>query len=255
MENQFSASKKTRENWHVSVPVKILTHKELSEPAKILLIYLHSNSADWVFYSDVLQKELGMGREKFNAAVKNLETLGFVKRTQKRLESGKFSTYLYEFSYEPEFKICLPETGFPSTVRTAAVKPAPKDKKEESKDKKSSSSGPPDLPPTKEEEEEISRRLKERPSDAPKIVVVKKWREQVLKDIRNQNQQKVASLGMAQRHMAQAAKFDMSVSKKYAGSRVFACKDGVEFIEGSFYKKVMYDINSEEWSSETGFED
>ncbi len=56
-----------------------------------------------------------------------------------------------------------------------------------------------------------------------------------------------------QDHNNQAKKYDMTISLKHPGAKIWVCRDGVEFVDGSFYKKVLYDISHEEWKSETGF--
>lgn len=106
-------------------------------------------------------------------------------------------------------------------------------------------------PPTKEEEEEIDKRLRERPKTAPRIVSKKKWRSEVLKDIRIDCKAKEVDSERFQRHKAEAESKDYQnwdYAKQY---KVNACKEYVEFTCGSHSVMVRYDVSDDEWKRKT----
>ena len=72
--------------------------KNLSLDARGLMSILISYPNDWQFYNENISKIANVGIDKLNRLYKQLEIYGYLKRTKKRDNKGKFRGF--------EFKIC-----------------------------------------------------------------------------------------------------------------------------------------------------
>jgi len=246
----------SKENPYVILNRKSLWDNSASMEAMCLWARMLSRPDDWKTHVNELCKACNVGRDKMRRIVNELIEAGYCYRWKPRHPDGTFLMDHYEFfetkAETEEFKKCLPQTGLPALDEPAlANQPLLNTKEEPSKNLNPPppSSGP--MPPTKEEEEEISKRLRERPKDSDPIKNMKKWRECVLGDIRQGQETAQKSTITTEEHRKQAQGRDM---QKWQGNTVFACKDRVEFICGSYYKAVRYDVSDDEWKRETGWE-
>ena len=67
-----------------------LTDSRLSLKAKGLLAYFLSKPDDWSFYTNEIFKNCKDGKDSISTAIKELISCGYVKRSRKRDEKGKF---------------------------------------------------------------------------------------------------------------------------------------------------------------------
>lgn len=89
---------------NTAVPNSIVFDPNLKDVGKLLLIALHMLPDSWVVYQSKLAEMLQWGREKMSAAIESLVEMGYVRRSQNRAEKGRFSSYSFEFYWEPIFK-------------------------------------------------------------------------------------------------------------------------------------------------------
>lgn len=108
--------------------------KGMSLKAKGLLSLMLSLPDDWDYSVAGLVTLSKDGKDSVNAALKELEKFGYLKRTQAIDESGKFSGYNYEIFENPTTD--SPFAGNPSTAKPKAENP-PQLNKKESNTKKS----------------------------------------------------------------------------------------------------------------------
>lgn len=81
----------------VMTPVSVVKDTSISSNALRLYIYMLSLPDGWVFYSNVIKKNTGLGRDSYRAAMNQLIEKSLIKRHQKKSSgSGKFENYDYE---------------------------------------------------------------------------------------------------------------------------------------------------------------
>lgn len=96
----------------------ILDDKRLTFKARGLLAYMLSKPDDWRFYTTELVKHSQKdGRDSIDSALKEMEKIGYLKRTQKRSSNGRFGEQDWLLLDTPAFspETGLPETGLPET--------------------------------------------------------------------------------------------------------------------------------------------
>lgn len=98
--------------------------------------------------------------------------------------------------------------------------------------------------PTFEEEEEICRRLKRRPKSAPPIVSMKKWRMEVIKDIRADAVKIDESDMLYKKHERQAKELD---GQRLGDWMAFCCNGWIEFTSGSQCNRIEFEISDVSW--------
>lgn len=99
----------------------ILDDKRLTFKARGLLAYMLSKPDDWRFYTTELAKHSQKdGRDSIDSALKEMEKIGYLKRTQKRSSNGRFGEQDWLLLDTPAFS---PQTGFPETVFPETVFP------------------------------------------------------------------------------------------------------------------------------------
>lgn len=93
-----------------------LKDKRLTLKAKGLLAYMLSLPDDWVFYETELKEHSKDGRDSIRSALKELEKSGYLVRSQKREDTGKFGQKEWSVSDEPS-------TENPTTVNLTTDNP------------------------------------------------------------------------------------------------------------------------------------
>jgi len=100
-----------------------LKDKQLSLKAKGLLAYMLSLPDDWTFYETELIEHCTDGRDSVRSGLKELESKGYLVRTQPRVKEGKFGKKDWKISDEPDLSAFSPQTGFPSTDKPQSGNP------------------------------------------------------------------------------------------------------------------------------------
>lgn len=86
------------------VPNHILDNKELSFRAKGLYAYLRSKPENWEFRVQNIIKASREGRDAVQAAIKELEDIGYIQRIANRsAKTGQFNG-MFWYVYEKPFK-------------------------------------------------------------------------------------------------------------------------------------------------------
>lgn len=86
-----------------------LYDENLSLEAKALLTIINSFHNDWKFYNSFIAKKCGISLDKLNKLYKMLEVGGYLKRSKKRDEKGKFSGFDFEICDEGGLKSSVTE--------------------------------------------------------------------------------------------------------------------------------------------------
>lgn len=81
---------------------------------------------------------------------------------------------------------------------------------------------------------------------------IKHWLPKVRDRYNTIVEKKTVSDGIVYKRKMLAESWD---GKKFMGYRVTACKEQVEFTEGSYYKSVRYDAPQEDWEEKTGWKE
>jgi hypothetical protein len=121
-EIHFEPEDQSYEDGYTVVTNNIIVDKDLTDSAKILLIYLMSNSPTWKVYGRFTAKLLGWGKEKLSSAIRCLYTLGYITRIQNR-EKGKWTHYTYRYSNKPKFKNPAWQSQFKSSGQKPEMLP------------------------------------------------------------------------------------------------------------------------------------
>ena len=104
---------KDKNNPYVMMNKYGLYDTELSWKAKGLLAHLLSRPDDWQVYEIEIQKHARDGRQSTRSAIKELIEKGYIDRTQKRDDKGKFIGYEYDV-YEIPAEVRKPDNGEPN---------------------------------------------------------------------------------------------------------------------------------------------
>ena len=117
----------------VQVDKEMLENRDLSWEAKGVLAFMLGRPNDWRFYQNELRKHGAAGRDKFQRILKELELFGYLRRTRRQDEHGKWrwEWEVYESpSLNPncacDASPCTenPATVFPLTVHPSTVHPS-----------------------------------------------------------------------------------------------------------------------------------
>lgn len=84
--------------------------------AKGLMCLLCSFPNEWTFYNSFIAKKCGISADKLNKLYKNLENEGYIKRSKKRDNKGKFAGFEFEICDEGSLKTAINEKT--TTVKT-----------------------------------------------------------------------------------------------------------------------------------------
>ena len=244
----------------VVLSLRPLEDETLSFKAKGLWAYCMSRPKDWQFHVSQLAKVSKDGIDGIYSALKELIDAGYCRKAQKN-ENGRFGKFDYEISYQAEFKKSLPHRDFPHAEVPQPVNPVlpsidsvPSIEKEppptpKTKDPKTKEDWRRFFSNWKEEEFEfVWKELEKAPKGS--IKSMNSWFNRVRLRFAQIVESKAASdkIQNSRKYLAKSWE-----GKKWRGDRVTACKDWVEFTDGSYYKAVRYDVPSEEWIKETGW--
>lgn len=86
------------------IPNKLPKDKRVSVLARLLLVYLLSNSETWVVLTGVAADEIGVNEKTLTGAIRELYNVGYIRRDRVRNPKGHFSHWDYEVHYEPVFE-------------------------------------------------------------------------------------------------------------------------------------------------------
>lgn len=117
-----------KNNPYVIINKNILSDNRLSWKAKGIWLYAFSRPDDWQFYeADIINQSID-GKESVRNGLKELQSCGYLHKTQARNEKNQFSNaewYFFETSKsEEEIKKMFPKTENPSTgTQTAENQP------------------------------------------------------------------------------------------------------------------------------------
>jgi hypothetical protein len=117
------------------VPNAVFEDQRLSVEAKGLLGYLLSRPPNWRVRHSHLRKTLGLGRQKFQRAIKELIVAGYASRDdeQPRNDDNQFSCYNYVIRDVPsDVSVAVPLSGLPQQG-SRSRKPADDNKKDSNK--------------------------------------------------------------------------------------------------------------------------
>jgi hypothetical protein len=268
-----------RENPYVTLNKQPLFDDRLSLKAKGLWAQCLARPDNWRFYVQEMVKNCKEGRRAIYSAIDELIKYNYAIRLEhyQKSENGKFSAggveYVF-FEFCPtdvekeelteEFKKSFRQCGF-GNARNGDRRNVQLPNKEPNQSLKTTKKEPPPTPPTEDpktkedwrrffsnwKEEEFEFVWKEF-EKAPKgsIKSMNSWFNRVRLRFTQIVESKAASdkIQNSRKYLAKSWE-----GKKWRGDRVTACKDWVEFTDGSYYKAVRYDVPSEEWVKETGW--
>ena len=78
------------------IPNALARSSEISPRAKAVYLFVSSHETGWRLNSRGIASQLGISQDTVNKGLRELETLGWVKRTQTMTEDSKFSTVVYQ---------------------------------------------------------------------------------------------------------------------------------------------------------------
>lgn len=108
---------KDKENPYVMINKYALYDKNLSYKAKGILSYCLSRPDNWEFYEEEIASHSTDGLASIKTGLKELREKGYILRTRKRDELGKFKGYeylIYEFPQQLEELSKSPKCDFPT---------------------------------------------------------------------------------------------------------------------------------------------
>ena len=89
-------------NPYVMINRALAQSPNLSAKAKGIIFYLLSLPDNWQIYEIELVRHFKDGRDSIRAGLKELITVGYIKRNQRRAESGHFAGYEYQVFEIPQ---------------------------------------------------------------------------------------------------------------------------------------------------------
>jgi hypothetical protein len=98
---------KDKNNPYVQINKTILYDKRLSLKAKGLHCYMLSMPDDWIFYMDVMERDLKEGEKAIRSGLNELQKFGYGRRYPER-ENGKIARWVTLISEKPVDSWCKP---------------------------------------------------------------------------------------------------------------------------------------------------
>jgi hypothetical protein len=83
------------------IPNDLIRNSSISDRARFLFCYMSSMSEEWEFYQSKMAKDLGYSKDTLRKYLDELVSTGYLKRTQKRSELGRFDTFDYVIDFIP----------------------------------------------------------------------------------------------------------------------------------------------------------
>jgi len=93
--------------YFTQIPNDLIRNSSISDRARFLYCYMSSMSEDWQFYQSKMAKDLGYSKDTLRKYLDELVSTGYLKKTQRRSELGRFDSYDYviDFIPNPDFTV------------------------------------------------------------------------------------------------------------------------------------------------------
>ena len=95
--------------YFTQIPNDLIRNSSISDRARFLYCYMSSMSEDWQFYQSKMAKDLGYSKDTLRKYLDELVLTGYLKRTQKRSELGRFDSYDYVIDFIPNPDLTVSE--------------------------------------------------------------------------------------------------------------------------------------------------
>jgi hypothetical protein len=83
------------------IPNDLIRNSSISDRARFLYCYMSSMAEEWQFYQSKMAKDLGYSKDTLRKYLDELVSTGYLKRTQKRSELGRFDSFDYVIDFIP----------------------------------------------------------------------------------------------------------------------------------------------------------
>ena len=87
--------------YFTQIPNDLIRNSSISDRARFLYCYMSSMSENWEFYQGKMAKDLGYSKDTLRKYLDELISTGYLKRTQRRSEKGRFDSYDYIIDFIP----------------------------------------------------------------------------------------------------------------------------------------------------------
>ena len=87
--------------YFTQIPNDLIRNSSISDRARFLYCYMSSMSENWEFYQGKMAKDLGYSKDTLRKYLDELVSTGYLKRTQRRSEKGRFDSYDYIIDFIP----------------------------------------------------------------------------------------------------------------------------------------------------------
>ena len=87
--------------YFTQIPNDLIRNSSISDRARFLYCYMSSMSEDWEFYQGKMAKDLGYSKDTLRKYLDELISTGYLKRTQRRGDKGRFDSYDYVIDFIP----------------------------------------------------------------------------------------------------------------------------------------------------------
>ena len=87
--------------YFTQIPNDLIRNSSISDRARFLYCYMSSMSENWEFYQGKMAKDLGYSKDTLRKYLDELVSTGYLKRTQRRSEKGRFDSYDYIIDFTP----------------------------------------------------------------------------------------------------------------------------------------------------------
>jgi hypothetical protein len=91
------------------IPNDLIRNSSISDRARFLYCYMSSMSEDWQFYQSKMAKDLGYSKDTLRKYLDELVSTGYLKKTQRRSELGRFDSYDYVIDFIPNPDLTVSE--------------------------------------------------------------------------------------------------------------------------------------------------
>ena len=95
--------------YFTQIPNELIRNSSISDRARFLYCYMSSMSEDWKFYQSKMAKDLGYSKDTLRKYLDELVSTGYLKRTQRRSEDGRFDSFDYVIDFIPNPDLTVSE--------------------------------------------------------------------------------------------------------------------------------------------------
>ena len=95
--------------YFTQIPNELIRSSSISDRARFLYCYMSSMSEDWKFYQSKMAKDLGYSKDTLRKYLDELVSTGYLKRTQRRSEDGRFDSFDYVIDFIPNPDLTVSE--------------------------------------------------------------------------------------------------------------------------------------------------